>query len=114
MCRGGDPSVFMTVEMTINCTRGSTEEDDEERPRERPWNSPAEPCRPPRTGDQSINQITLLVTSGRGFYNPPNTTMDIVAMSVRRPALIAKENGFTFHERELEYIDSHFRISQEH
>jgi len=40
--------------------------------------------------------------------------MDIVAMSVRRPALIAKENGFTFHERELEYIDSHFRISQEH
>ena len=114
MCRGGDSSVFMTVGMAINCIGGGADEEDEERPRERPWNSPAEPCRPPRTGDQSINQITLLVTSGRGFYNPPNTTMDIVAMSVRRPARIAKENGFTFHERELEYIDSHFRISQEH
>ena len=114
MCRGGDPSVFMTVEMTTKCIGGRTDEEDEERLREWPWNSPTEPSGPPRTRDQSINQIRSLVTSVRGFYNPPNTTMDIVVMSVRRQALIAKENGCTFHERELEYIDSHFRISQEH
>jgi hypothetical protein len=40
--------------------------------------------------------------------------MDIVVMSVRQPALTAKQNGFTCHERELEYFDSDFRISQEH
>ena len=38
----------------------------------------------PATGPSNFFSHKLLVTLGRAFYNPPNTALDIVGMSIRR------------------------------
>src|SRR4249919_3969598 len=76
-----------------------------------------EPATPVFRPDQNTSDVLSnqrLVTMGWAFYNPPNTALDIVGMSIRRILQYCpSERIERYRERVLE-LPLHFRISQEH
>lgn len=57
---------------------------------------------------------TLLVTTGRDFYNPPNTALETVVTFIRTPGIQPESIMVDHSIGECLNIHSIFSISQEH
>src|ERR1039457_914077 len=102
-CAKGVGAVFQAEQVGLSSRDMGTSEDHLTRLGDRPSSRLAESCGGPCRMGQTFYRITPLVTRGMGFYNPPNSLLDIVVCSSVAQCSTARQNGCIFRERVLEY-----------
>src|SRR6266496_1479224 len=102
-CTEGAEAAFLAKQVGLSSGEWGASEDHRTRLGNRLSSGLAESCGGPCRMGQTFYRIRLLVTRGRGFYNPPNSLLDTVVCSSVTQCSTAKQNGCIFRERMLEY-----------